>query len=309
MRIEANLPESLWPKIVSAAGYLMNRTPRKSFGWKSPWQDLQECLGLPVHQPDISHLKVYGCKAYALIPPEKIPRKDKLAPRAEIGWLIGYQSTNIYEIWIPQPFKIIQSRDVTFDERTKFDPSQLTTIPVPAPVPVPTVINIPELVYEDLADAASSDELEANIEDEESVGETPLEKNTPASTPSPPWPTPDATPDPPPTDPSPPPPPQLPDPTTEPSQRPKPSREIFGDVGAVNLVEGSRIRKASSRRRDYEESLKRPDEYAALHATYAAALRLPDPRAHRDQLPPPPRNSLVQALPGLKPRVSLEFRH
>jgi hypothetical protein len=283
MRIEANLPESLWPKIVSAAGYLMNRTPRKSSGWKSPWQDLQECLGLTVHQPDISHLKVYGCKAYALIPPQKIPRKDKLAPRAEIGWLVGYQSTNIYEIWIPQPFKIIQSRDVTFDERTKFDPSQLTTIPVS----VPTVINIPEMVYEDLADAALSDELEANIEDEESVSETPLEKNTPlnrpASTPNPPWPTPDATPDPP----SPPP---LPDPTPELSQRPRPSREIFGEVGAVNLAEGTRIRKASTRRQEYEESLKRRDDHAALHATYAAALRLPDPRAHRDQLPPPPRN-------------------
>jgi hypothetical protein len=45
MRIEANLPESLWPKVVSAAGYLMNRTPRKSFRWKSPRGVLQEELG------------------------------------------------------------------------------------------------------------------------------------------------------------------------------------------------------------------------------------------------------------------------
>jgi hypothetical protein len=53
-----------------------------------------------------------------------------------------------------QPFKIIQTRDVAFDEHTKFDRSQLTA----TLVSVPTVINIPELVYRDLANAASSNE-------------------------------------------------------------------------------------------------------------------------------------------------------
>ncbi|KJZ69686.1 hypothetical protein HIM_10933 [Hirsutella minnesotensis 3608] len=45
----------------------------------------------------------------------------KLDPRAHIGYLVGYNSTNIFRIWVPQLQKVISTRDVTFDERTFFD--------------------------------------------------------------------------------------------------------------------------------------------------------------------------------------------
>jgi len=41
----------------------------------------------------------YGCKAYPLR--QLIPRLQKLEPRAHIGYLIRYDSTNIFQIWIP----------------------------------------------------------------------------------------------------------------------------------------------------------------------------------------------------------------
>src|SRR6266480_4398339 len=46
-------------------------------------------------------------------------RRNKLNPRAEISYLVGYDSTNIYRIWIPHTGKVISTRDVIFDE-TKF---------------------------------------------------------------------------------------------------------------------------------------------------------------------------------------------
>ena len=73
----------------------------------------------------IAHLKVYGCRAYPLI--HEIPKKQKLQPRAQIGYLIGYNSSNIFRIWIPQEQRVIVTRDVTFDESKKYNPDDLKT--------------------------------------------------------------------------------------------------------------------------------------------------------------------------------------
>ena len=45
MRLAAQLPANLWSEIVLAAGYLLNRTPRRRLGWKSPMEVLYEMLG------------------------------------------------------------------------------------------------------------------------------------------------------------------------------------------------------------------------------------------------------------------------
>ena len=65
-------------------------------------------------------MHVYGCKTYTLV--KQIKRGDKLAPRALIGHLVGYDSTNIYRIWIPSLRKVIRTRDVTFDENSFYNP-------------------------------------------------------------------------------------------------------------------------------------------------------------------------------------------
>jgi len=51
----------------------------------------------------------------------KRKRLRKLDPRAHIGYLVGYDSTNIYRIWIPYKGIVISTRDVIFDESTFFD--------------------------------------------------------------------------------------------------------------------------------------------------------------------------------------------
>jgi hypothetical protein len=65
-------------------------------------------------------MHVYGCKTYTL--DKRIRRGDKLAPRALIGHLVGYDSTNIYRIWIPSLRKVIRTRDVIFNETSFYDP-------------------------------------------------------------------------------------------------------------------------------------------------------------------------------------------
>jgi transposase InsO family protein len=126
IRIRSSIPEDMWPETVKAAAYLVNRTPSKHLGWKSPFEVLQFCRGRSFIQPDIGHLKVYGCKTYVHIPKEIREKKKhhKLAPRAKIGYLVGYQSTNIYRIWIPQDGEVRPEKDIhSFTSSSPFHPS------------------------------------------------------------------------------------------------------------------------------------------------------------------------------------------
>src|SRR5450432_1868445 len=88
MRIEANLPANMWPEVVKAAGYTANRTPVRRLSWKTPFEAVLQ------HKPRFAHMHIYGCKAYPL--DYNIPRLQKMEPRAYIGHLVGYDSTNIY---------------------------------------------------------------------------------------------------------------------------------------------------------------------------------------------------------------------
>ena len=90
LRISAGLPHYLWVEAIHAACYLANRTPMAKHSWKTPFESVTDS------KPYLSHLKVYGCKAYTL--DHHISKKQKLEPRAHIGYLVGYDSTNIFRI-------------------------------------------------------------------------------------------------------------------------------------------------------------------------------------------------------------------
>jgi len=115
-RIGANLPEYLWPEIYDAAAHILNRTPTKTLQWLAPIQELQRLLSPQSTVPDLdlSHLYAYGSRAYPLI--KNQPKLSKLQPRSHIGYLVGYQSSNIFRIWVPTTQGVISTRDVTFDE-------------------------------------------------------------------------------------------------------------------------------------------------------------------------------------------------
>ena len=121
IHLESNLPSSLWSEIYPTAAYLLNRSPTRRLNWKSPLQALQEIIGLPEPRPLIGHLRFYGCKAYALM--YNRPKLDRLEERAHIGYLVGYESTNIYRIWVPNLKRVLRIRDVTFDETQRYQPN------------------------------------------------------------------------------------------------------------------------------------------------------------------------------------------
>jgi hypothetical protein len=125
MILQASLPEFLWPEAVNAAIYVINRTPNKQLGWKSPYQALYEKLdtkpGYIKPKPDLSNIRVFGCKAYVRI--NNIPRLQKMRPRAMIGYLVGYKASNIWRIWVPRAHKVINARDCVFNETSFYSPN------------------------------------------------------------------------------------------------------------------------------------------------------------------------------------------
>ena len=76
-------------------------------------------------KPDQTHLRVYGCKAYAMTSTAQLKRQRlrRMDPKAWIGYLIGYKSSNIYRIWIPAMNKVISTRDVIFNEDEFYTPN------------------------------------------------------------------------------------------------------------------------------------------------------------------------------------------
>jgi hypothetical protein len=109
MSVTLNLPLQLAPEIYVAAAYLLNCTPTQTIGWKTPFKMAYS------KQPSIAHLQVYGCRAYAIHP--QIPRGNKLLLRALIEYLVSYDSSNIYWVWLPDAKgKVICIQYVTFKE-------------------------------------------------------------------------------------------------------------------------------------------------------------------------------------------------
>ncbi|KAI0991346.1 hypothetical protein K3495_g16841, partial [Podosphaera aphanis] len=116
--IQSKLSPLLWSELVKTSCYLLNRTPRYRLGNKTPFEVLFN------KQPDISHIRPIGCKAYYLLKGPKAPPKlHKLSARAAIGYLIGYEGANKFRIWNPARDTVIITRDVTFDESSMYNPS------------------------------------------------------------------------------------------------------------------------------------------------------------------------------------------
>ncbi|KAI0992239.1 hypothetical protein K3495_g15947 [Podosphaera aphanis] len=120
--IQSKLSLALWCELVKTAAYLLNRTPRYKFGNKTPFEILYK------KQPDFGHIRPIGSKVYYLLKGNSAPPKlQKLNARAAIGYLIGYDGANKYRIWNPARNVIVVTRDVIFDEKTRYEPSDSLT--------------------------------------------------------------------------------------------------------------------------------------------------------------------------------------
>jgi hypothetical protein len=157
---------------------------------------------MPNPKPNLSHIKVYGSCAY--VKTNNIPKKDKIVPRTHFGYLVRFDSTTIFRIWIPGKNIVERVRNVTFDESLRYEPNEphidnelqiqqasiIETIRVPelqirAPT-IPDDDDIPDDILDEINEA----------ETDGSPMDTPSDSSKSSNTLTPLLPTPEATPPP-----------------------------------------------------------------------------------------------------------------
>jgi transposase InsO family protein len=107
-----NVPKFLWSEAVMTAAYLINRTPSRILGMKTPYEMIfgkNEFVVPP---------RVFGCTCFVR---DHRPSIGKLDPRAVKCIFIGYSSSQKgYKCWSPSERRTFVSMDVTFRESVPF---------------------------------------------------------------------------------------------------------------------------------------------------------------------------------------------
>ena len=105
---DARFARNLWAEVTSTFCYVDNFLPSERFPDDVPaelWHGKQQ---------DISHLRPIGCDVWAKLPERH--RDGKLVRQAVKGKLLGYVGRWGWKIWLPEVRKIMESRDVRFEE-------------------------------------------------------------------------------------------------------------------------------------------------------------------------------------------------
>jgi len=111
MLCDCGLPKEMWSHAMRYACYVLNRTPSRVIGGKTP------CEMFSGEKSSLSLIRVFGCVAYVK---EHGKVKEKLAPRARELFFVGVPAgTKGYLLFDPSTKKVSVSRDVIFDESAR----------------------------------------------------------------------------------------------------------------------------------------------------------------------------------------------
>lgn len=85
MLLRANLDKRFWGKAVMTAIHLKNRSPTAALSGMTPEEKMTGS------RPDLSHLHVFGCIVYALLPEHM---RHKLDAKNKMSIFVGYSDTS-----------------------------------------------------------------------------------------------------------------------------------------------------------------------------------------------------------------------
>ena len=95
---------------INTVGYLKNKSPTKKLELQTPFEVFYG------YKPEISHLRIFGCRAFSHIP--KDDRKKLDAQVIECVFVCYCDEYMAYKLLHPGSHKLIASRDVLFHENT-----------------------------------------------------------------------------------------------------------------------------------------------------------------------------------------------
>ena len=108
---DSKLPHRFWAEALATAAYLVNRSPTKTLGDKTPFE---AWFG---KKPCVKHIRVFGCVAYSHISKDE---RKKLDSKATKCIFLGYATQRKgYRLYNTETATIIHSRDVVFNESSR----------------------------------------------------------------------------------------------------------------------------------------------------------------------------------------------
>ncbi|KAI9180399.1 hypothetical protein LWI28_004458 [Acer negundo] len=134
LKFQARLPTQFWGDCALTAVHIINRLPSPVLSHKTPFELLYS------KPPSFSHLRVFGCLAYAtnVRPSHKFDYRS--IPSIFIGYPIGQKAYKLFDL---STKKVFTSRDVKFHENVfpyaSVQPSSVTSGPHPTSGPIPIV--------------------------------------------------------------------------------------------------------------------------------------------------------------------------
>uniref|UniRef100_A0A0A9XEY5 Retrovirus-related Pol polyprotein from transposon TNT 1-94 n=1 Tax=Lygus hesperus TaxID=30085 RepID=A0A0A9XEY5_LYGHE len=94
MLADADLPKHFWAEAVLTAAYLMNRSPSRALGGKTPYEIWHQ------EKPDLSNLRIFGCDAWVQVPKQLRKKWDEKSTKLVF---VGYpQNTKGYRLVDPK---------------------------------------------------------------------------------------------------------------------------------------------------------------------------------------------------------------
>ena len=121
-----NLSNEYWAEVVSYVFYVINISPTKSMMKKVPEESW------PGMSCNISHLRVFGCVAYAHVPKEI---KGKLDDKSDECIFTSYsEESKAYKLYIPDTKKTIIKKNVVFKEQESWNGTVDKTIDAHVPL-------------------------------------------------------------------------------------------------------------------------------------------------------------------------------
>lgn len=106
---EASAEDELWGEALAAAVYVLNRSPHEGTS-VTPWE------AFTGKRPDVSGLRVWGSRAWALKTPKE---QRRMEPKALVGRFVGYtRSGKGYRVLLDGSDQVVERRDVVMEETT-----------------------------------------------------------------------------------------------------------------------------------------------------------------------------------------------
>ena len=105
---DSKLPKKFWAEALSTASYVRNQSPTTAVKAMTPYEVWKG------YKPNVNHLCIFGCSAYAHIPKDE---RSKMDPKVKKSIFLGYGiGVKGYRHFDTDTSKVFHSRDVIFNE-------------------------------------------------------------------------------------------------------------------------------------------------------------------------------------------------